>query len=934
MDGEHWRGAGDTSEALPTGTVTFVLGDVVGSTTLWESRPEAAAEIFATLDGLIGKLVDRHGGVRPVEQGEGDSFVAAFGHAIDAATFAIELQRTIAKEAWPLGASPQLRVGVHTGDARLQDGLLYRGEVLNRCARIRSLAHGGQILVSSATSEVVVDYLTDRMFLRDLGLHRLRDLSRAEHLRQLCHPDLPFDFPPPQSLDNLPNNLPLQLTSFVGRDAEIAEIGEVLASTRLVTLTGAGGCGKTRLAIQIAAAALDHYPDGTWLVDLSAVSDPELVARSVASVFGVREMPLEDAATALIRYLQGRHALVVVDNCEHLIDACAAIIGQLTVTCADVRVLATSREPLGIAGEMTYRVPSLALPARETPQCASVELFATRAAAVRPSFRLSSENQDAVASICRRLDGLPLAIELAAARCRALSPQQIATQLAERFSLLSGGARTALPRQRTLEASVGWSIDLLGEEERTLLRRISVFAGSFALEAAEAVGALGCDDAWLVVDLLTSLVDKSLVQIEEHDDRVRYRLLETIRHFASQQLLAAGEAVEAHAAHAAHFVRFVQETAVGLMGPQVAHCYHALDTEFENIRRSVVWLIDAERVDPALELAGSLYVFWTRVASPDVLRSLESILALDGGDPATRLRVVFGAVEVAWVLGDLSRNTELLDDAEELAKAIGDPMLSLLVDNFRGFRGILTADPNSEALMQRAADGMRELAEYYWSSDALFGLGITSLMRGDLAASAEFLAQAVADARGSMNPVAMSRALVLQSSTAMRRGDLDEAERALTEAEVLQSGAADESIELFADAHRAWIDIVRGRHDEGYRRSMRVIDNSQRGGLLIALNAGLTGAVLARYGAARFGEARACWTTRKRSRPPSVRTGERPRTARCVPSSHWRPAILRARSRSSMRPLASQRNNRSQGSRAVNAGSRAPACFAPSATNQ
>ncbi len=856
MDGECWREEDDTSEALPTGTVTFVLGDVVGSTALWELRPEAATEMFATLDGLIAKLVDRHGGVKPIEQGEGDSFVGAFAHAIDAATFAVELQRSIATEPWSKEASPRLRLGVHTGDARLQDGL-YRGEVLNRCARIRSLAYGGQILVSSATSEVVVDHLTHRMFLKDLGLHRLRDLSRAEHLRQLCHPGLLFDFPALQSLDNLPNNLPLQLTSFIGRDAEVADVGELLASTRLVTLTGAGGCGKTRLAIQVAAAALDHYPDGTWLADLSAVNDPALVARSIASLFGVREMPFEDAATALTRYLQDRHTLVVVDNCEHLLDACATVIRELTTTCAGVYVLTTSREPLGIAGETTYRVPSLALPEPDAPQCTAVELFTARAVAVRPSFVLSGENLDAVASICRRLDGLPLAIELAAARCRALSPQQIAAQLAERFSLLSGGTRTALPRQRTLEASVGWSIDLLGGDERTLLRRISVFAGSFALEAAEAVGAFGSDDAWRVVDLLTSLVDKSLVQVEEHEDRVRYRLLETIRHFASQQLLAANEAAMAHATHADYFVRFVRETAVGLVGPQVAECYNALDAEIENIRRSLAWLVDAERVDPALELAGSLYVFWTRVASPDVLRSLESILALDGGDPATRARVIIGAVEVAWILGDLTRNAQLLDDADQLAETIGDPTLSLLIGLMRGYRGMLTGDSDADDRLRRAADGMREVGEHYWSSDALFGLGTTSLMRGDLAASAEFLTQAVADARKSRNPVALSRSLVLQCSTLMRRGQLEEAERALREGELLQGSAADESIELFAECYRAWIDMVRGQHDEGYRRSMRVIDNARRTGLVMSLHGGLSGAVLAQYGAARFTETQA-----------------------------------------------------------------------------
>jgi len=530
----------DGSDALPTGTVTFVLSDVVGSTAMWEARPEAAAETIAALDGLVDKLVDAHSGAKPVEQGEGDSFVAAFAHAGDAARFAVSLQRSLATVAWPDDIRPGLRLALHTGDARLQDGL-YRGESLNRCARIRALAHGGQTLLSGTTAELVVDGLSDGVFLKDIGVHRLRDLSRPEHLRQLCDPELPMEFPPLLSLDHLPNNLPLQLTSFIGRDNEMAEVAELLATQRLITLTGAGGSGKTRLALQVAANLLDCGTEGTWLVDLAPVSDPQLVGRAIATVLGVHEMPLQDVSDALETWLRDRTVLLLLDNCEHLIDECAAIVARLVGSCPHVKVLATSREPIGVSGETAYRVPSLQLPDDDSAECASVDLFAARAVTVRPSFRVGPENADAIASICRRLDGLPLAIELAAARCRALSPQQIANQLVDRFSLLSGGTRTALPRQRTLEASVAWSFDLLTDDERSLLQRLSVFSGSFSLEAAEAVGSLDQDDAWQVVEMLTGLVDKSLVQIEEDERAVRYRLLETVRHFAAQQLVASGE---------------------------------------------------------------------------------------------------------------------------------------------------------------------------------------------------------------------------------------------------------------------------------------------------------------------------------------------------------------------------------------------------------
>ncbi|MDP9333762.1 MAG: LuxR C-terminal-related transcriptional regulator [Actinomycetota bacterium] len=824
----------DTSEGLPSGTVTFVLADIVGSTALWERSPEATAEAVAALEGMVDKLVVAWRGARPVEQGEGDSFVAAFAHAVDAVRFAVELQSAIARETWPEGLVLSLRVGVHTGDARLEDGL-YRGETLNRCARIRALAHGGQVLLSGATAELVVDRLEGGVFLKDLGQHRLRDLARPEHIRQLCRLDLPVEFPALLSLDRMPNNLPLQLTSFIGRDADVAHVTELLEGARLVTLTGAGGSGKTRLAVQAAGELLDRYVDGSWLVDLAATSEPELVVRSVAAACGVRELPLEEVHVALERYLAERHVLLIVDNCEHLIDASASVVSTLLSSCRSVSVLATSREPLGVSGEIIYRVPSLALPTGDDVRCASVELFTARATAARPAFRLTDDNADAVASICSRVDGLPLAIELAAARCRALSPTQIEVQLADRFSLLAGGARSAVARQRTLEASVGWSVDLLTDAERALLRRLSVFSGSFSLDAAESVGTLGADDGWQVVDLLTSLVDKSLVHLDEDGEEVRYRLLETIRHFAAQQLLASNETVIARDAHAQHYLTFVETTAPGLVGPNIVSCFAALARELENIRSAQEWLVRNQQVDAALRLAAELQFLWTCLSSVDVRQRLTQTLALDGGDTATRIRVQFCASEVAWLLGDIENDATPLDDVEQYARMHDDVELVARVELLRGWKGILLDDPDAETHLVRARDGLQQIGDHFWAADASIGLALAFSMRGDYIGADRIFRDATASAHKSRNPVELGRALLLHSNVVMLRGDSDTAERMLDEADGLRVGLADRALAPMSECFRALLAALRGRFDEAIDRTHRAAAEAERGGFVGSL---------------------------------------------------------------------------------------------------
>jgi class 3 adenylate cyclase len=479
---------------LPTGTVTFLFTDIEGSTRLWEQHPEAMEAALARHDALAATVIQQHDGILVKHRGEGDSLFAVFARAADAVTGAAMLQQVLNAEPWPAETPLRVRMALHTGDAALRERD-YFGAAVNRCARLRAVAHGGQLLLSAATQELVRDSLPEGVSFRDLGEHRLRDLARPERVFQLLHPDLPADFPPLTSLNTLPNNLPQQVTSFIGREKEMAAVRRLLDTTRLLTLTGSGGTGKTRLTLQVAAELLEGDGDGVWLVELAPLAEPSLVPQAVATALGVREEPGRPLSQTLVGFLKPKRLLLLLDNCEHLLSACAELAGLLLRSCPGVQILATSREGLNIPGETTYRLPSLSLPdPRQLPtsveslsQYEAVRLFIDRAAAAVPSFAVTHQNAPAVAQLCVRLDGIPLAIELAAARVKALSVEQINGRITDMFRLLTGGSRTALPRQQTLRAAIDWSYDLLSEKEKILLRRLSVFAGGWTLEAAEQV---------------------------------------------------------------------------------------------------------------------------------------------------------------------------------------------------------------------------------------------------------------------------------------------------------------------------------------------------------------------------------------------------------------------------------------------------------------
>jgi predicted ATPase/class 3 adenylate cyclase len=654
-------------------TLTFVLTDVEGSTRLWEADRRAMGGALARHDHLVSKVVASHGGRLVKAKGEGDSSFSVFTSPAQAVAAALELQRALAAEPWPLPAPLAVRIAVHAGEVQKREADFY-GPVVNRCARLRAIGHGGQVLLSAAVAELVREDLPEGAYLRELGPHRLKDLAAPERVFQLCHPELRVGFPPLNSLEARPNNLPVQLTSFIGRDAELAGLRQQLVAHRLVTLTGMGGCGKTRLALQVAANAVDAYPDGVWLVELAPLSEPSLVDQQLATVLGIREAAATAGRTLtdrLVDHLATRRTLVLLDNCEHLVAACAGLAARLVGACRELTVLATSREPLGVAGEVTFGVPPLAVDSLDPAGVGGIEavrLFVDRARLANPSFGLTSENAPAVASICRRLDGIPLAIELAAARIRSLTPQQLDARLGDRFRLLAGGARTSLPRHQTLRAAIEWSHRLLPGPERVLFRRLAVFAGGCTLEAAEQVCADGDLDVLLVV---AALVDRSLLVYEPAQGR--YRMLETIRQFAWDKLAEADELGGLRGRHRDWCLALAE--AADFNGPAATAWLARLAAEQDNFRAALEW--DGPTGDDGakrLRLGGALREFWWAQAQPGEGRHwLERALAAGPAAPAAaRATALLGAGLLAGEQGDAAAARTFLRQSHALYEQLGD----------------------------------------------------------------------------------------------------------------------------------------------------------------------------------------------------------------------------------------------------------------------
>jgi predicted ATPase/class 3 adenylate cyclase len=753
-----------TGAALPFGTVTLLFSDIVGSTSLWEQNAAVMGAALSRHDTLLRNAIEGAGG--HVFKTVGDGFYTVFAEAHDAVAAAVAAQRAIQAEPWPQ-IPIQVRMAMHSGVCELRDEDYY-GPPANRTARLVAVGHGGQVLLSGTTRELVADALPRDVSLRDLGEHRLKDLGQPAHIFQLCISGLPDGFPPLRSLDNpaLLHNLPQQPTTFVGRQAELTEICALIGQSqaRLVTLTGAGGVGKTRLALQVAAELLDGSGEGVWMVELAPLADAELVPQEVASVLGVREQPGRPAQDTLVDAIADRHLLIVLDNCEQVVSAAAKLADALLRGCPGVHILATSQQPLDVDGEHVYRVPSLAVPASDDldpgqlADYESVQLFIERAAAQRRGFILDEGNAAAVATLCTRLDGIPLAIELAAARLRSLSVADINARLDQRFRLLTHGSRSALPRHQTLRALIDWSYDLLNRHEQLVLDRLAIFTGGWMLEAAEAVAGVGEIEDYEVLDHLSALVDRSLVQADESDGSVRYRLLETVREYAEDRLAERGEdeVRTAKANHRDHYLALAETASPQLFGPDQMRWLDRLEAEHDNFRAALWFSIEEpDTPDPGLRLAAALRWFWeTRGHRTEAVEALDALLARpEAGTPTVvRAAALNAASALLERLGNLSASATRAEEALAVARQLGDRIQEV------------------EALKQLA-----------W----------ISMYRGDTAAALSQADVVLELARGLTEPHLLARCLNVHAVARGELGDLDGARQDYEEALAISRAAGD-----------------------------------------------------------------------------------------------------------------------------------------------
>jgi predicted ATPase/class 3 adenylate cyclase len=752
----------------PVGTVTFLFTDMEGSTRAWEAHPKETRAALQRHDEIVAKAIEANRGTIILERGEGDSVFAVFERASDAVAAACELQLTLGKEEWPSEVPLRVRVGIHTGEADAD----YRGAHVNRAARIRAIGHGEQILLSGVTAGIVRGTLPDSTSLIDLGQHRLRDVSDMEHVFQLAHPDLRKNFPPLKSLGSFRQNLPVQLTSFVGRGRERKEVAALIDNHRVVTLIGSGGSGKTRLAIQVGADELEKFPNGVCFVDLAPLNDASLVLDAIANSVGTKVEQGISVIDALVRTLEGTKTLIIIDNCEHVIKACAdAVVGLLRAG-ESVRVLATSREPLGLAGEMTWRVPSLSLPdgatqIEEIGESEAVQLFVDRAGAARPGFTLTSANAQAITDICRTLEGLPLAIELAAARAKVLAPQQIRDRLSDRFRLLTGGHG----RHQTLRSTIDWSYDLLSEKERALFRRLCVFAGGFDLPAVQAIWPDGDP-----LDDMEQLVDKSLVTVEQlTDEKLRYRLLEILRQYGSERLAEAGEEDNARERHFVHFLG-VAECAYAHRIEHEAETLASLEADHDDFRAALEWARSQPR--DLLRLASSLGWFWhLRSHYREGRTWLEQALALNPAERSReRARALWALSMILNWQGDVASARPLAEESLALWRTTEDPLELALALESVGWSHF-AASNYSEALrsMEDCVEAYRRLGSEKLITRGRVAVGQMLAALGDVERTESLARETLAEGRIQREPKFVHFSLHYLADCALWRGDTKKA---------------------------------------------------------------------------------------------------------------------------------------------------------------
>jgi predicted ATPase/class 3 adenylate cyclase len=814
--------SGPPASARPTGTVTFLFSDIEGSTSRWDADREAMGAALQRHDAVVGAALRARGAY--VFKQMGDSFCAAFPAAHDAVAAAISAQRALAEENFSDVGGLHVRIALHTGTSEERDGD-YFGPTVNRVARLLAVAHGDQVILSGATAELAQGELPPGSGLRDLGLHRLKDLSQPERIYQLRGPGLRDEFPPLRSVDELPNNLPRQLTTFVGRDDVMSEVGDLLESHPLVTLVGTGGAGKTRCAVQLAAELLDGQKDGVWIADLASVSDPTVVPNVVAQALGITEQPNRAIFESLLAYLKRKRLLLILDNCEHVIEQARHVAAAVLRECPDVRILATSREPLNIAGEASYRMPSLAVPsdasalvAQGAERYGAVQLFVDRALLSDRRFSFTAENAPHVAEICRRLDGIPLAIELAAARIKVLSPQQLAQRLDERFRVLTGGDRSALPRQQTMRALIDWSYDLLAEEERRLFRQTSIFAGGFTLESAAAVCADDDVDEFGVLDLLSSLVDKSLVQAEPTERGTRYRLLESTRQYAADKAAEAGERAPLARAHARAFLALAQRLdALWDTTPDRAWLAE-IEPEMENFRAAIVWSLGSRGdVELGQRLVAALRRAWSWLAPVEGQRWLVVAQASREERTPEELRAAIDLVEALLAVRLTQANATRAAAERALAfyERSSDTMCAAESRRLLGVSlSMVGVVDEAESLLAQALDEARALGAQRLAALALCDLAFLHQQRGDGAGATSLYAEAKAAFRAAGAERSVAMVALNQAEIAFIAGDNSEAVRLAQDGIVASTALNDLHLLVTAHVNLAAYQLARAHYDE------------------------------------------------------------------------------------------------------------------------
>jgi predicted ATPase/class 3 adenylate cyclase/Tfp pilus assembly protein PilF len=735
----------------PTGTLTFLFTDIDGYTKLWEDNAPAMQAALVRHDELLRSVIEEHGGY--VFKTVGDAFCATFPTAPDALEVALEVQRRLLSSEWEETGPLKVRMALHVGAAEERDGD-YFGPPVNRVARLLSAAPGSQVLLSLPAQELVRDQLPTQTTLRDLGEHRLKDLFRPERVFQLSAPGLPSEFPPLRTLDAYRNNLPLQPTPLVGREKEASEVCDLVRGdeTRLLTLTGPGGTGKTRLALQAAADLLEDFPDGTFFAPLATLTEAELFLPAVAETLGVRETGDQQLVESLKDYLSKRKLLLLLDNFEQILGAAPAV-KELLAAAPGLKMLATSRAPLGLYGEHEFPVPPLTLPDFKRPpplerltQYEAVGLFVERAQAVKPDFTITNESAPAVAEICVRLDGLPLAIELAAARIKMLPPKAMLQRLTSRLKLLTGGARDLPERQRTLRATIEWSYALLDEGEQLLFARLAVFSGGRTLEAIEAICDVEGDLPMEAFEGVSSLVDKSLLRQEEGPDgEPRFVMLETVHEFAREKLEKTAEAEQIKRVHAENFLNLAEVAFPELRGPDQLEWLERLEAEHDNTRAALSWALGGNEAEVALRLGGALWWFWwMRGHNSEGRRWLEQALAIEGRvSPEVRAMALAGVGELATSQGDLDRAKEACEEGLELLEhQAREAKLCLLA--FLGWVALEREEyGQAKQLFEEGLALSRQMRDTWWLANSLSNVAVVSHSLGDYEKATELYEQSM-----------------------------------------------------------------------------------------------------------------------------------------------------------------------------------------------